>query len=143
MSLKQQLTKHIMAAMKASQKQELEVLRYLMAKVKNVEIDQGEQSDQQIQQIISKQIKEMDEAIRDYQRAGRQDLIESDSAKIAILQKYLPEPMTTEQLNSLIDEIIAKNPDWPLGQVIGAVTEATAGQANGGQVAQLVRSKLQ
>lgn len=142
MSLKQQLTERITAAMKAGEKQELEVLRFLMAKIKNVEIDNGEQSDQQIQQIISKQIKEMKEVINDYQRAGRQELIDSDLAKIAILEKYLPEQLTSDELTSLIDELMSKNPDWQLGQVIGAVNKAAAGRVDGGQVAQLVRTKF-
>jgi uncharacterized protein YqeY len=142
MPLKQQLLDDMKAAMKSGNKQDLDAIRFVIAKVKNIEIDNGEQNDTQIQQLISKQIKEMQETMADYQRAGRQDLVDKDTANIAILKRYLPEPLSEAEVDILIDQVIAENPGAHMGMIIGKVNKEADGRADGGMVAQKVKAKL-
>jgi hypothetical protein len=142
MSLKQQLMEDMKTAMRAGNKQDLDVIRFVIAKIKNIEIDNGEQNDSQIQQLINKQIKEMNEVMADYERAGRQDLADKDKANIAILQRYLPAPLSEAEVDVLIDQTIAENPGANLGMIIGKVNQQAAGRADGGMVAQKVKAKF-
>lgn len=142
MTLKQQLMEDMKSAMRAGNKQDLEVIRFLMAKIKNVEIDQGELNDTQIQHIVGKQIKEMREVMADYEKAGRPELAESDQAKITVLERYMPAQLNDAEVDALIDKTIAENPGAPFGQIIGKVNKEAAGRVDGGLVAQKVKAKL-
>lgn len=142
MTLKQQLMDDMKQAMKSGDKQQLDTIRFVVAKIKNVEIDKGEQNDAQIQQIIGKQIKEMREVFPDYEKAGRSDLLQADQAKIAVLEKYLPAQLTESEIDALIDTVMTANPGAPMGKIIGAVNQQAAGRADGGVVAQKVKARL-
>jgi uncharacterized protein YqeY len=129
-------------AMKARDTIKLGTIRFLMAQIKNVEIDNGPQSDDQMQDIVRKQVKQMKEAVADYERGGRTDLVEEENKKIAILQAYLPQMMSSEELSAIVEKVIAENPGIQMGQAIGAVKQATQGKADGSEIAALVKQKL-
>ena len=84
----------------------------------------------------------MKEVLADYERAGRQDLAESDKAKITILERYMPAPLSKDELDALIEKTIEENPGAPFGQIIGKVNQQAAGRADGGVVAAKVKAKL-
>lgn len=142
MTLKQQLMEDMKTAMKAGNKQDLETIRFLIAKIKNLEIDQGELNDAQVQQVIGKQIKEMKEVLADYEKAGRSDLADADKAKIEVLQRYLPTPLTELEVDALIEKALAENPGAAMGQLIGKVNQLAAGRADGRMIADKVKAKL-
>ena len=142
MSLKQQLTEDMKTAMRARDAVRLGVIRFLLSEVKNVEIDHGDQNDNQIQKIIASQIKKMKDAMIDFTRGARQDLVDSEQAKIDILEKYLPSQLSDEQLTEIISEVIAQSPVKQSGPIIGQTMKKVAGQADGGRVAALVQSLL-
>lgn len=142
MPLKQQLMDDMKSAMKSGNKQELDAIRFVIAKIKNTEIDSGEMDDKQIEQLIAKQIKEMKEVLADYDKAGRSDLADKDRANIEVLKKYLPEPLSEAEIDALVEKVVSENPGAHMGMVIGLVTKQAAGRADGGMVAQKVKARL-
>lgn len=133
----------IKAAMRQSEKVRVSVLRFLLAEIKNIEIDQGELDQPAVQKVIARQIKQMKEAIADYQQAGRDELVEQEEEKIAILQQFLPEQLTDEELEELVDEVVAAAEEKNMGQIIGRVMQQVGGRAEGNRVASMVKEKLQ
>ncbi len=142
MAFKDTLLEDMKNAMRAKDSIKLGTIRFLMAQVKNIEIDKGPQTDEQVMDIIRKQIKQMKEAVVEYEKGGRTDLVEEENKKIAVLQAYLPQMMSSEELAAIVEKIIAENPGMAMGQVIGAVKQATAGTAEGSEIAALVKQKL-
>lgn len=130
-------------AMRSGDKKTLETIRFVIAKIKNTEIDKGELSDKEVEQIIAKQIKEMKEVFADYEKAGRHDLVEADQEKVTVLAKYLPEQLSDSEIEALIDQAMAESPDGHMGKVIGAVNQKAAGRADGAVIAQKVRARFQ
>lgn len=133
----------IKAAMRQSEKVRVSVLRFLLAEIKNIEIDQGELDQPAVQKVIARQIKQMKEAIADYQQAGRDELVEQEEEKIAILQQFLPEQLTDQELEELVDEVVAAAEEKNMGQIIGRVMQQVGGRAEGNRVASMVKEKLQ
>jgi uncharacterized protein YqeY len=129
-------------AMRAKDTVRLGVIRFLLAQIKNVEIDKGVQTDEQVSDIIRKQVKQMKEAVADYAKGGRTDLVDEETAKIAVLQAYLPQMMSSEELLAVVEKVIAENPGMQMGQIIGAVKQVTAGKADGAAIAALVKQKV-
>lgn len=129
-------------AMRSGNKADLEVIRFVIAKIKNVEIDKGELNDDGIQKLIAKQIKESTEVIADYEKAGRQDLSDKNKADIEVLKKYLPAPLSESEVDALIDKIISENPGANMGMIIGKVNQQSSGRADGAMIAKKVRDKL-
>lgn len=140
MTLKQQLTEDMKTAMKGHDTVSLNAIRFLQAEVRNVEIDHGEQDDAGVQKIIARQIKQMRDAISDYQKGGRTDLVEQEEAKIAVLERYLPKQLTDDELRVIIQQVKADNPSANQGQLIGLVLKQTAGRADGNRVSQLLNA---
>jgi uncharacterized protein YqeY len=95
-----------------------------------------------VQDIIRKQVKQMKEAVTDYERGGRMDLVEEENKKIAVLQAYLPQMISAEELAAVVENVIAENPGIQMGQAIGIVKQRTQGTADGSEIATLVKQKL-
>lgn len=142
MAIKQQLLEDMKLAMKAGDKTKLEAIRFLVAQIKSTEIDQGELNDDQVQKVIAKQIKEMKEVLADYKKAGKDDVVAAEQEKIDTLQKYMPEPLSDEELEALIEKTIADNQGEPMGKIIGLVNQQAQGRADGSVIAQKVKAKL-
>lgn len=138
MTLKQQLTEDMKTAMKGHDSVSLNAIRFLQAEIRNVEIDHGEQDDAGVQKIIARQIKQMKDAIGDYQKGGRADLVEQEEAKVAVLARYQPQQLTDDELRSIIEQVKADNPGVNQGQLIGLVLKQAAGRADGSRVSQLL-----
>lgn len=142
MSLSQQLIAEMKQAMKDGDKVRLAVVRYLRSEIKNYEIDHGEQDDAGIEKIVAKQVKQVKESIEEYQKAGRDDLVSEEKAKLKILEEYLPEQMSDEELQAIIDEVLQSTENPQMGPVIGQVMKKVQGKADGNKVSQLVRQAL-
>lgn len=142
MTLKAQLTEDMKNAMRAKDTVKLGVIRFLLAEIRNFEIDNGEQDDAGVQKLIAKQVKQMRDAITEFDKGGRTDLVNEEQAKIAILETYLPQQLSDEELQAIVDRVVGQAQGANMGQVIGMVMKEVAGRADGGRVSALVKQAL-
>lgn len=146
-SLKSQIQDQIKDSMRAKDTETLSVMRMLMASIKNLEIDKklDDLSDEDIIEIIQRQVKQRREAIVLYQKGGRSDLADKESSEIAILNKYLPQQLGSEELAGIVDQVVLKLSDEDknnFGLVMKKVMEQVRGRADGSLVAGLVKQKI-
>jgi uncharacterized protein len=138
MSLQDQLFEEMKQAMKAHDQLKLDVIRLLRARIKNVEIDQGEQDDTSVQKIVQQMIKQWQDAIIDYKKGERADLVEEAEAKVKLLEAYLPAQLSDDELKKIIEKVKADTGLDQVGPLIGQVKQKVGNQADGRRVAQLV-----
>ncbi len=148
MSLKDQLTEDMKRAMKEreSGKLRLAVIRMARAAVKNLEINgKKELSEQEVLGVLMKEVKMRQDALEEFLKAGRAELAAQAREEIAILQAYLPQPLSDSELRELAAEVIAatgaRGPK-DLGRVMPAVLARTGGRAEGKRVNAIVRELL-
>jgi uncharacterized protein YqeY len=130
-------------AMKARDSARLEVIRFIVARIRNREIDEKRELDEaEVLQIVQKYARELDEAIQMATQAKRPDLIEQNEAQKVIAQEYLPAQLTDEELNEALDSIIAAHTqnDNPRA-IIGIVMKELRGKADPGRIMQALKSK--
>lgn len=147
MSSSEQLRADLAAAMRDGDKEKRDVLRLLLAAIKQVEVDEQTTLDAAgVQQVLLKQAKQRRESIDDYTKAGRQDLVDEEEAQLAIIETYLPRQMSREQIAALAQEAIAASgAQGPadMGKVMGRLMPQVKGQADGRLVNEVVRDLLQ
>ncbi|MFC3194455.1 GatB/YqeY domain-containing protein [Marinicella sediminis] len=146
MTLKAQILNDIKTAMKAKDKETLGTTRMLTAAIKQVEVDERrELDDADILAVVSKMIKQRKDAADQYAQADRQDLQEKELTEITVLEQYLPEQLSADEVNAVIAAVIAETGAAgmkDMGQVMAGVKTKVAGQADMGQVSQLVKAAL-
>lgn len=145
--LHDQINKDYITAMKAKDKVKSATLNFLRAQLKNVVIEKraDKLEDADVVAVIKKQIKQRQDSISQYEKAGRTDLVDQESAELAVLKEYLPEEMSADQIRAIIDGIVADtgaNSMKDMGTVMKAVQEKTAGNADNKLVSELVKSAL-
>ncbi|MFO7662284.1 MAG: GatB/YqeY domain-containing protein [Chloroflexota bacterium] len=146
MSLKEQLTSDLTVAMRAGDTKRRDVLRMMLAAVKQTEVDtRTTLDDVGVQDVLRKQLKQRQESITDYQKAGRQESVDDENAEIAIIETYLPQLMTREEIETtarnIIDEMGVTDPK-DMGQVMSRLMPELKGRADGRLVSDVVRSLL-
>ncbi len=142
MTIKQTLMEDMKTAMRAHDSVKLNTIRMLISDVKNFEIDNGEQDDAGVQKIAAKLIKQWQDAMTDFVKAAREDLIAETQAKIDIMTAYLPQQLSDDQLKAVVDEVLAAAPVKSMGPVTGMVMKRVAGQADGSRVSAMVKAAL-
>jgi hypothetical protein len=142
MPIKQTLTDQMKTAMKAGDQARLTTLRLLLSDIRNFEIDNGEQDDAGVQVIVGRMIKQWRDALNDYKNGGREDLVQEAHDRIKILQEFMPEQASAEEIKQVIQEIIDTTPTPSLGPITGQVMKRFAGKTDGDTVSQLVREML-
>ncbi|NCN87338.1 MAG: GatB/YqeY domain-containing protein [Candidatus Pacebacteria bacterium] len=142
MSLKDQLMEEMKNAMRAKDTVRLGVIRFLRSEIKNIEIDHGDQDDAGVLKIIAKQVKSMKDANSEYLKGGREDLVEDNTAKIKILEEYLPKQLSDTDLEAIVKKIVDSAEEKHMGKIIGSVMKEVEGKADGGRVSQMVRKLL-
>lgn len=142
MSLKLDLREAMKEAMKAHDSLKLDTVRSVISEVRNFEIDNGEQDDAGVQKIIAKLVKQWQDAMVDFKEAGRDDLISETESKLEVLKAYLPEQLSDEKLQAIVQEIVAAAPVKTMGPIIGQVMQRVAGQVDGGRVSAAVKAAL-
>lgn len=142
MSLKQTITEEMKQAMRDRNTEKLGTLRLLLSELKNFEIDHGEQDDAGVQKIVQRMIKQWKDAINDYKSGGRDDLVAEAESKITVLEEFMPEQMSEEDLRKIVEEVVAQSGQDKPGPVIGMVMKKVGSQADGGLVAKLVNQVL-
>jgi len=146
MSIKEELTQSLKDGMRSKNETQKRTVRMALAAVKNVEIDQRtELDDDAIVAILQKEVKMRRETIEGAEQAGRDDLIAEAEAEIAVLEGFLPKGLSTEELEAIIAEAIAEvgaTSMREMGQVMQAVMPKVRGRADGKEVNQIVRKLL-
>jgi hypothetical protein len=147
MSLKEELLVDMKKAMKDEKKQKLSVIRMARAAIKNMEIeDRKDLSDEEIVGVLAKEVKQRKESISEYEKVGKDDVVADLKKEIKILNKYLPEQLSKEELVDIVEETIAETGAEDMsdmGKVMGAIMPRVKGRADGNQVNELVRERLQ
>lgn len=132
--------------MKSGDKPRLAALRLLSAAIKQWEIDERiELNDQQVLTVLDKMVKQRRESIRHYSEAGRHELVEQEEYEISVLQVYLPEPLSDTEIGAMLDKAIADSGAQSLadmGKVMGLMKPQVQGRADMGALSQLVKSRL-
>jgi uncharacterized protein YqeY len=146
MSIRQTISDDMKTFMRAKDTARLGAIRLLQASIKQKEVDERiELNDDQILAVIQKMLKQRKDSIEAYQQANRQDLIDQEQLEIEVLTKYMPEPLSDEEINQFIEEVIATTGAADMkdmGKVVGVLKSKVAGRADMGEVSKLVRQKL-
>ncbi len=144
--LKQQIQSDMKAAMKGGDKRTLGAIRLLMAAIKQVEVDsRAEVDDARILAILDKMVKQRRDAVAQYENAGRTELAEQERFEIEVLQAYLPQPLSDEEIAAMITEAIASCGAESLrdmGKVMGQLKPKMQGRADMGAVSALIKQRL-
>lgn len=146
MALKEKLSADMVEAMKAGDAQKRDALRMLLAAIKQSEVDGRKALDDEgVQDVLRKQIKQHQESLADYERAGRMDEVEREKAEIALIQSYLPQMMSRDEIERLASAVIADLgvvDAKGMGQVMGRLMPQVKGKADGRLVNEVVQSLL-
>lgn len=146
MSLKQQLTDAMKAAMKAKDNLRLTTVRSVLAAIKNREIDQrSELGDDDIIGVLSSLVKQRKESVQLYRDGDRIELAEKEEAELAILQEFLPSPLTQDEIAALIEQAVTESgasEPKDMGKVMKIVSAQVRGRADGKLVSDMVKSRL-
>ena len=144
--MKQNLLNDLVAAMKNKDKETLSVLRMGKGAIQLEEINKkGELSDEDFIGVVSKQIKTRKESVIEFEKAGRTDLVEQTKKEIEILNKYMPEQLSEEEVLKVIDEAFnTVNPEKPsdMGKLMGFVTPKLKGKADMSFVSKTIKERL-
>jgi uncharacterized protein YqeY len=146
MELKDRITADMKTAMRAGEKDRLGVIRMLLAAIKQREVDERKElTDADVLAVLEKMVKQRRESVAQYESGGRQDLADKETAEIAVLSTYLPEPLSDAEIEALIDAALAETGAESLrdmGKVMGLVKSRARGRADMGAVSARVKSKL-
>jgi uncharacterized protein len=146
MTLSERLNEDMKQAMKSGDKFALGVIRMVRSSIKNVEIDQRRTlGDDEVLEILGREIKQRKDALQEFEKASREDLAETAKAEIEVIQRYMPQPLTEQELQAIVEETIrevgasSKN---DMGKVMSALMPKVKGRADGRMVNQTVQRLL-
>lgn len=146
MSLRNEIQDKIHIAMKAGDVKKLAVLRLLKSAIKNEEIQlQKELSDEEVQSVAGRQIKQLADALKDFEAGRRQDLAAQTKEEIEIMSVYLPLQLSDSELSAIIDkaiESVGAKTQQDVGKVMGLAMKEAKGKADGNKVREIVIKKL-
>lgn len=150
MSLKAKLLDDLKAAMKAKESDKTRVLRSIKAKILEKEISERKEgqstlSDEQIVDVLMKAAKQRKESIDQFKEGGRDDLVEKEEMELALIEKYLPEMMSEDEIRTAVkDQIEEMNATSmaDMGKVMGALMGKLKGKAEGALISKIVKEEL-
>ena len=145
-NLNAQIKADIKDAMRAKDVQKRNTLRNIQVAVKDIEVNERrEVTDADVEAILMKYAKQREDAMAQFQEAGREDLVEQERAELAIVKAYLPEPMSDEELEEVLKEIITSvgaTTMRDMGKVMGSAKKAIGNRADGGRINLCVKTLL-
>jgi uncharacterized protein len=145
-TLKERITDDMKAAMRAKESERLGTIRMLLAAMKQREVDERiELDDAAVVGIVDKLIKQRKDSIAAFQQAGRADLVDKESAELAVLQAYLPQRMGADEVATAVAALVARlgaAGPGDMGRVMAAAKAELAGKAEMGQVSAAVKAAL-
>jgi uncharacterized protein len=140
------LEQEVREAMLARDGDRRDALRLILSSLKSAEKDlQRPLSDEEELQVLQRERKKRHEAAEAFRSAGREEQAAKEEGELAILEEFMPEPLSEEQLDQIVDDAIAENKATSMrdmGRVMADVMPQIAGRADGSAVSQLVREKL-
>jgi uncharacterized protein YqeY len=146
-SLAERISQDMKAAMKERDKGRVGALRMLGAALKNGEIEAGRPlTEEEEQVVLRRQLKQREESAEAFRKAGREERAASESAEAEIVREYLPEPLSAEELEQIVDEALRETGATgmkDMGAVMGRAMALAEGRAEGRELAALVRGRLQ
>jgi uncharacterized protein YqeY len=146
MSLKGQITEDMKSAMKAGEKDRLKVVRLILAGIKQIEVDtRAELDDTAVLGVITKMIKQRRDSVEQFENGNREDLAAIERAEIVVLDTYLPEQLSADEIAVLVEEVIqatAATSIRDMGKVMGQIKAKAAGRADMGAVSAVIKERL-
>ncbi len=146
MSLAEKITEDVKVAMKNQDKEKLNVIRMVKSAIQLAKIEaKHDLSDEEVIDVISKQIKMRKDSIVEFEKASRTDLAENYRKEIEILKEYMPEPLSIEKVKEIIDAAFDKiKPTSPkqMGLIMKEVTPQVKGKFDMGEVSKIIKEKL-
>ncbi|MET7143927.1 GatB/YqeY domain-containing protein [Xanthomonas sp. PPL139] len=146
MTLKQQLTDDMKAAMKSGDKHSLGVIRLINAAIKQKEVDERvEMDDAAVIAVMDKMVKQRKDSVSQYEAAGRDDLAQVEREEIVVIERYLPSKMGEAEIVAAIQAAMAQTgaaSPTDMGKLMGVLKPMLAGKADMGQVSVLVKQQL-
>ena len=141
-----QLQEELKIALKAGEKAKMMGLRNIIGKIKVAQIDKGESlTDEESLKILKTAAKQLKESLDQYQKGGRDDLAEKEAFELSLLEKYLPDQLSEEQIRGTVKNIV-KNTGagsmQDMGKVMGETMKELAGSADGKIVQKIVKEEL-
>ncbi len=144
--LLKKLQDEMKAAMKSGDKDRLSVIRMLISEIKKVQIDKKrELTDEEIIQVLQRYAKQRKESIKQYREAGREDLAQKEEKELQVVQEFLPQPLSEEEIQKIVEEVIKEtgaSSMKDMGKVMKTVMEKVKGRADGSTVSSIVKKKL-
>jgi len=144
--LKERVAEEMKDALRKGEKVRLATLRLLTASVKNREVElRRALTDEEFLEVVMREVKRRNEALEAYESAGREDLVAKEREEREVLQTYLPEQLSDEETEALVDEAIAAtgaNSVKEIGKVMGYVMGKAKGRVDGGAVSTKARERL-
>jgi hypothetical protein len=146
MSLKDQITDDMKAAMRAKDSERLGTIRLLTAAIKQKEVDERvELDDAAVVAVLDKMVKQRKDSITAFEQGGRADLAAKEAAELVVLQAYLPQRLSADEVAAEVRAIVAElgaSGPGDMGKVMGVVKTRLAGKADMGQVSAAVKAAL-
>ncbi|EEU30761.1 YqeY-like protein [Limosilactobacillus coleohominis 101-4-CHN] len=147
MSLLDNLKKDMVAAMKAKDKDTLSVVRMLKASVQNEQINLGHDlTPDEENALMAKEYKQRKDSMAEFEKGGRQDLVDATKKEMAVVAKYMPKQMSADEVEKVVEETIAEVNATSMkdfGKVMGAIMPKVKGKADGKVVNETVKKVLQ
>ena len=147
MSLAEKIREDMKAAMKKRERGRVSALRMLGAALRNGEIEAGRPlTEKEEQAVLRRQLQQREESAEAFRRAGREERAARESAEAELVRGYLPEPLSTEELERIVETAIEETGASgmkEMGAVMGRAMALAGGRAQGGELAPLVRERLQ
>lgn len=133
-------------AMRAKDSVRLGAIRLLLAALKQREVDERiELDDMQVIEAIEKMLKQRRDSISQYEAANRQDLVDVEKFEVSVLQTYLPQALTEDEVNALLEKVIAETAASgikDMGKVMAAIKPLVVGRADMGKISGLIKARL-
>lgn len=146
MSLKEQLSADMKTAMRSKDKARLETIRMIRAAIQRKEVDDRVELDEPaVLVVIQKMVKQVQDSIQQFTDGDRMDLVEKEEAGLEVLQGYLPEPLSDDELQAIISDAVTKTGATEMrdmGKVMGMVKAAADGRADMGVVSGKIKALL-
>ncbi len=146
MSIKEQIKADIKEAMRAKDTAKRDTLRNLSAAIKQVEVDERKElSDADVEAILTKYAKQREDAMAQFKEAGREDLVAKEEAELAIVRSYLPEPLSDEELEAMVKEVVEQigaTSMKDMGKVMGAMKAKAGSRADGSKINKIFKSLI-
>jgi uncharacterized protein YqeY len=145
-ALKQQITEAMKDAMRARDKVRLGTIRLALAEIKKIEVDERiDPDDTRVTGILDKMIKQRRESVKQYEAGNRQDLADIETAEIVVLQEFMPQPLSADDLKAIISKALAESGATgiqDMSKVMAAVRPAVIGRADMAAVSQIIKQQL-